>query len=131
MLFLHVIHHELVCAEVQTALFALDAFFLVLQEMLHELLSSVRGRAFVRGQREYLEAARALQLVRAVMCLLKVVNEVSVERTPKSTHLRVRGKAIVICTSHGLGDKDLSWVSYLACVGHFRLVMRVTHVVND
>ena len=79
MLFLHVIRHELVGAEVETALLALDAFFLVLQEMLHELLSSVRGRALVRGQRECLEAARALQLVRAVVCLLEVVYEVSVE----------------------------------------------------
>ena len=79
MIFLQVICHELVGAEVETALLALDAFLLVLQEMLHELLPSVRGRALVGGQRECLEAARALQLVRAVVCLLEVVYEVSVE----------------------------------------------------
>ena len=76
---LHVIRHELVGTEVERALLALDAFLLVLQEMLHELLPSVRGRALVGGQRECLEAARALQLVRAVMCLLKVVYQVTVE----------------------------------------------------
>ena len=88
MLFLHVIRHELVGAEIETALLALDALLPVLQEMLHELLPSVRGRAFVRGQRECLEAAGALQLVRAIVCLLEVVYEVSVERAPKATHLR-------------------------------------------
>ena len=44
---MHVICQELVGDKVETALLALDAFLLVLQEMLHELLPSVGRRALV------------------------------------------------------------------------------------